>query len=91
MQDALLAFSESAKIFITYITAAANDACKGSKRQTMSEVDVLTALEELDFGELIPALKSSLEGGCLHSHAHLCAEILSLKPWHSVVFPIYSI
>ena len=64
LQDALLAFSESAKIFITYITAAANDACKDSARQTLSEADVLTALEELDFGELLPPLKASLEGSC---------------------------
>ena len=28
----------------------------------MSESDVLAALEELDFGELIPALRDSLEG-----------------------------
>ena len=49
-------------MFINYITAAANDACKEAKRQTMSEADVLTALEELHFGELIPELKQSLEG-----------------------------
>ena len=62
VQDALLAISESAKIFITYITAAANDACKEGKRQTMSEADVFTALEDLDFGELIPSLRGSMEG-----------------------------
>ena len=62
-QDALLAFAESAKVFINYITAAANDACKEAKRQTMSEADVLAALEELQFEELIPELKRSLDGG----------------------------
>ena len=61
-QDALLAFAESAKVFINYITAAANDACKEAKRQTMNPTDVLTALEELQFGELIPGVKDSLEG-----------------------------
>ena len=61
-QDALLAFAESAKVFINYITAAANDACKEAKRQTMNQADVLTALEELQFGELIPGVKDSLEG-----------------------------
>ena len=69
-QDALLAFSESAKIFISYITAAATDACKVAKRQTMSEADVLTALEELEFGELIPTLRDSLDGApCYTIHA----------------------
>ena len=62
MQDALLAFAESAKVFINYITAAANDACKEAKRQTMSQADVLTALEELQFGELIPDVKVSIDG-----------------------------
>ena len=28
----------------------------------MSEADVLTALQELDFGELIPGLQESMEG-----------------------------
>ncbi len=59
----MLAFAESAKVFINYVTAAANDACKEAKRQTMSEADVLTALEELQFGELLPELRHSLEGG----------------------------
>lgn len=62
MQDALLAFAESAKVFINYITAAANDACKEAKRQTMSQADVLSALDNLQFGELVPGVKESLEG-----------------------------
>ena len=72
-QDALLAFAESAKVFINYITAAANDACKEAKRQTMNQTDVLTALEELQFGELIPGVKESLEGATL-SRFQYCAQ-----------------
>ena len=39
-----------------------NDICKESKRQIMSVDDIFTALEDLEFGELLPPLKESLEG-----------------------------
>ena len=61
-KDALLAFSESAKIFINYVTATANDVCKESKRQTISIDDIFRALEDTDFLELLEPLKQSLEG-----------------------------
>lgn len=96
-KDALLAFSESAKVinictiripigfcslpifvlhrtcggmtsccvhqvFISYLTSAANDICKEAKRQTISAEDVFTALQDLEFGELISPLKEALEG-----------------------------
>lgn len=61
-KDALLAFSESAKIFINYVTATANDICKESKRQTISIDDIFRALEDTDFLELLEPLKQSLEG-----------------------------
>ncbi|GAB4813672.1 hypothetical protein N2152v2_000718 [Parachlorella kessleri] len=60
-KDALLAFCESGKVFIHYLTATANDVCKESKRQTISADDVIAALEELDFGELVPGLREALE------------------------------
>jgi DNA polymerase epsilon subunit 3 len=60
-KDALLAFGEAAKLFIHYLTAAANDNCKDAKRQTISADDILTALNELEFGELVEPLKQSLE------------------------------
>lgn len=60
-KDALLAFSESAKVFINYITATANDICKESKRQTISVDDILRALEDTDFVDLIAPLKQSIE------------------------------
>lgn len=44
-KDALLAFVESAKIFISYLTATANDICHESKRQIINVDDVFTALE----------------------------------------------
>jgi DNA polymerase epsilon subunit 3 len=61
-KEAKQAFSKSAGIFILYLTAAANDFCKVSKRQTISAQDVLTALEELDFGDFVEPLKECLEG-----------------------------
>lgn len=60
-KDALLAFSESAKVFINYVTATANDICKESKRQTISVDDIFRALEDTDFVDLIAPLKQSLE------------------------------
>ncbi|KAK1276212.1 hypothetical protein QJS04_geneDACA011752 [Acorus gramineus] len=60
-KEALIAFSESARIFIHYLSATANDICKESKRQTMNADDVLKALEEIEFPEFVGPLKASLE------------------------------
>ncbi|XP_022731174.1 DNA polymerase epsilon subunit 3 [Durio zibethinus] len=59
-KDALLAFSESARIFIHYLSATANDICKESKRQTMNAEDIFKALEEIEFSEFVKPLKASL-------------------------------
>jgi DNA polymerase epsilon subunit 3 len=63
LQDALLACAEAGKLFIHYLTATANDACKDARRQTISADDVLTALGDLEFAELVEPLKEALEGG----------------------------
>ncbi|XP_042497193.1 DNA polymerase epsilon subunit 3-like [Macadamia integrifolia] len=60
-KDALLAFSESARIFIHYLSATADDICKDSKRQTINADDVLKAIEEIEFPEFIGPLKASLD------------------------------
>lgn len=57
-------FAAPRQVFIHYLTATANDVCKEAKRQTVSAEDVLTALEDLEFGELVPALREALEGEC---------------------------
>ena len=44
------------------ISHAGNDICKEAKRQIISIEDVFTALEDLEFAELLPPLKESLEG-----------------------------
>ncbi|RAL43195.1 hypothetical protein DM860_009977 [Cuscuta australis] len=61
LRDALQAFTESARIFIHYLSAAANDNCMESKRQTMNAEDVFKALEDIEFSEFVGPLKASLE------------------------------
>ncbi|GMH32863.1 hypothetical protein BSKO_00697 [Bryopsis sp. KO-2023] len=60
-KDALLAFSESARVFIWYVTSTANDICREAKRQTVGADDVLRALDDLDFGDFVPQLREVLE------------------------------
>ncbi|XP_010927748.1 DNA polymerase II subunit B4 [Elaeis guineensis] len=60
-KDALLAFAESARIFIHYLSATANDICKESNRQTINAEDVIRAIEEIEFPEFIEPLRISLE------------------------------
>ncbi|KAH9659882.1 CBFD NFYB HMF domain-containing protein [Citrus sinensis] len=60
-KDALLAFCESARIFIHYLSATANDICKESKRQTINAEDVLKAIEAIDFNEFVDPLRDSLD------------------------------
>eukprot|EP00775_Hariotina_reticulata_P003911 gene3911-4165_t len=60
-KDALLAFAESAKVFINYVTAAASDVCKEKKRATLTANDVFQGLEELEFQELIPGLQEAYD------------------------------
>ncbi|KAM0916551.1 hypothetical protein ACQ4PT_010102 [Festuca glaucescens] len=52
-KDAMAAFSESARIFIHYLSATANDMCKDAKRQTINAEDVFKALDEIDFPEFV--------------------------------------
>ncbi|GLJ54184.1 hypothetical protein SUGI_1161430 [Cryptomeria japonica] len=59
-REALTAFSESARLFIHYLSATANDICKESKRQGINAEDVLKALEEMEFPELLEPLGTSL-------------------------------
>ncbi|KAI3747233.1 hypothetical protein L6452_09685 [Arctium lappa] len=61
LKDSLLAFSESSRIFIHYLSATANDICKESKRQTINAEDVFKALEEIEFPEFVASLRTSLE------------------------------
>ncbi|PNH03268.1 DNA polymerase epsilon subunit 3 [Tetrabaena socialis] len=61
-KDALTALSESTKVFISLIASTANDICQEKRRQTVNADDVLTALTDMDFPELVGPLKEQLEG-----------------------------
>ncbi len=60
-KDARAAFSRCAGIFIIYVTACANDYARGKKRTTINTGDVLAAMKELEFEELIEPLQEFLE------------------------------
>ncbi|KAK3018087.1 hypothetical protein RJ639_003376 [Escallonia herrerae] len=55
LREALLALSESSRIFIHYVSATE------SKRQTINAEDVFKALEEIEFAEFVEPLRASLE------------------------------
>lgn len=65
------------QVFISYVTATANDVCKDKKRATLSADDVLTALEETDFAELLPPLKEAYEGEQHHPNMSGCITQVS--------------
>ncbi|OEL12638.1 hypothetical protein BAE44_0026343 [Dichanthelium oligosanthes] len=60
-KDAMTAFAESARIFIHYLSATANDMCKETKRQTINADDVLKALDEMEFSEFVEPLRTALQ------------------------------
>jgi len=60
-KDASSAFCRACGIFCIYLTACANDVAREHKRQTITANDVLAAVQELDFDEFTPQLKSFLE------------------------------
>ncbi len=76
-KDALLAFAESSKIFIAYVTATANDICKQAKRQIISGEDVATAVEELEFGSFVGPIRQSLESMLFFLHKPRCKDSLA--------------
>lgn len=61
-RDATLALGESAKVLINLLTATSNDICKEKKRQTIGADDVLQALEDLEFDDLVAPLQVALDG-----------------------------
>eukprot|EP01113_Clastostelium_recurvatum_P023388 TRINITY_DN2793_c0_g1_i1.p1 TRINITY_DN2793_c0_g1~~TRINITY_DN2793_c0_g1_i1.p1 ORF type:complete len:160 (-),score=30.14 TRINITY_DN2793_c0_g1_i1:10-489(-) len=56
-KDAKTAINQSAKIFISYLTACANDFAMSANRRTLSGNDVINAMEELEFLDHIPKAK----------------------------------
>jgi len=72
-KDVVSGFAESGRVFISHITSAANNVCKDSKRTTISGDDILAALRNLGFDELISPLSAFLEGTMLCGNGtYLC-------------------
>lgn len=61
-EDALIALTESARVFINYITSTAHEYTTEGKRQTMSAEDVFKALDDMEFGDLVEPLREFLKG-----------------------------
>ena len=55
------AISKAASVFVLYCTSCANNYALQQKRKTLKEVDVLAALEEMDFENFVPQMKQFLE------------------------------
>ena len=53
---------QAASVFILYLTTTANDICKSNKRSTITAADVLEALHEIQFDDLVPKLQEYLSG-----------------------------
>lgn len=86
--DAVVAFTESATMFVTMLAAAASDVCSETdkKRQTINANDVFKALEELEMPDLNEPLKASLEGACQLTYDYNCRcetyQTQALTPKH---------
>merc|ERR1711976_311889 len=61
-KEARMAMSKAASVFILYCTSCANNLVMANKRKTLRDVDILAALDEMEFGEFVPQLKQNLEG-----------------------------
>lgn len=60
-KEARTAISKAASVFVLYCTSCANNSALQQKRKTLKDIDVLSAVEEMDFEGFIPTLKQSLE------------------------------
>eukprot|EP00697_Spironema_sp_BW2_P008295 gnl/Spiro4/22856_TR11273_c0_g1_i2.p1 gnl/Spiro4/22856_TR11273_c0_g1~~gnl/Spiro4/22856_TR11273_c0_g1_i2.p1 ORF type:complete len:167 (+),score=34.91 gnl/Spiro4/22856_TR11273_c0_g1_i2:47-502(+) len=73
-KEAKTSFARSATFFVHYVTTIANQLCRESKRLTVTSGDVMRALEELDFHDLVPALQEFQESQRNKSSATDVAE-----------------
>jgi len=54
------AFGKACSLFILYLTTIASDIAKENSRSTVTGADVLAALRDLEFDDLIPSVESSI-------------------------------
>ncbi len=71
-QDALLALSESTKVFILYLTATAATHQAAARRQTLLEADVFAALRDIQFGDFVRPLKDEAAGDSVRPCLRVC-------------------
>ena len=71
-KEALSAFAESARIFIHFLTATANEVCHESKRLTINADDVLKAIEDVEFHEFVEPLREALAGALAGGFGRAC-------------------
>ena len=59
--EAVRALAAAAQVFVHYLAFAADGACKGARRQTLSAGDVLAALDELELGGVARRVRERLD------------------------------
>ena len=84
-KEARMAMSKAASIFILYCTSCANNLVMENKRKTLRDVDILAALEEMEFGEFVPQLKQNLEGKWNLKVAVLWLPVMLAKLNHNFI------
>jgi DNA polymerase epsilon subunit 3 len=60
-KEAVGAFSKAAGIFVMYLSNCANDYAHEGKRLTVGASDVISAMEELEFGAFVESMKASVD------------------------------
>lgn len=54
------AFAKAAGIFVLYLTSCSNDFCAENKRSTIASADVIAAIKELEFDDILGQLEDFL-------------------------------
>ncbi|EEC06723.1 DNA polymerase epsilon subunit 3 [Ixodes scapularis] len=60
-KEARVALSKAASVFVLYATSCANNFAVKSKRKTVTGADIISAMEEMEFGTLVNPLTACLE------------------------------
>ncbi|CAG5111807.1 Oidioi.mRNA.OKI2018_I69.chr2.g6080.t1.cds [Oikopleura dioica] len=60
-KDAKLAIAKATSLFIVYLSQTATEVASNNKRKTLKESDIIDALSETEFDDLVPLVKSELE------------------------------
>jgi len=60
-KDAKAAIAKATSLFIVYISQTASELASNNKRKTLKETDILDALTETEFDDLVPLVMSELQ------------------------------